>query len=94
MNDELKNPLEEKINRIIVIAEEYKQHNQDLSKQVEALSELIRKKDQEIEVLETKYQTLKNAKTFVMTAGNTKEAKLRINSIVREIDRCIALLNI
>ncbi len=41
----------------------------------------------------TKFETLKLAKTIKMSSGDTQDAKIKINKIVREIDECIALMN-
>ena len=43
--------------------------------------------------LKEKYNTLKFSKTVEATSGDVHFAKIRINQIVREIDKCIALLN-
>jgi hypothetical protein len=57
------------------------------------LSEAVRVKDLEIEDLSSKYQTLRLAKTIAPSPDDGKNAKLQINKMVREIDKCIALLN-
>jgi hypothetical protein len=43
--------------------------------------------------LEKKYSNLKIAKSLIAESGNMHEAKIKVNRIVREIDKCIALLN-
>jgi hypothetical protein len=45
------------------------------------------------EKLENDYKTLKLAKSFAPESEDKHQAKLKINQIVREIDKCIALLN-
>jgi hypothetical protein len=40
-----------------------------------------------------KYENLKLAKMLVASEEENKDAKSRIQKIVREIDKCIALLN-
>ncbi|MDP4204924.1 MAG: hypothetical protein Q8859_02890 [Bacteroidota bacterium] len=42
---------------------------------------------------EQKYQTLKMAKYLLETENDPQEAKQKVTKIVREIDKCIALLN-
>ena len=91
--DDIVSFLEEKIIRVIDVAEGLRTNNIQLKRQVDELSEAFRAKDQEMEVLESKYQSLKLAKTLTSSPEDVKNAKLRMNRMVREIDKCIALLN-
>lgn len=43
--------------------------------------------------IHNRYDNLKLAKTIEFTQVDAHEAKLKINQMVREIDKCIALLN-
>jgi len=52
--------------------------------------EKLKKDHQEIEL---QYKKLKLAKNLTESLGGSNEAKQKVNRIVREIDRCIALLN-
>ena len=85
--------LEEKIKRVIRFAEELKIHNGQLQQRVGELSGRLRAKDQEMEVLESKYQSLKLAKTLTFSPEDVRSAKFQVSRMVREIDKCIALLN-
>ena len=85
--------LEEKIRRVIQVAEGLRSNNEQLQQQIDNLSEQLRTKDQEIEVLESKNQSLKLAKTLISSPEDVKNVKLQVNRMVREIDKCIALLN-
>ena len=85
--------LEEKIKRVIRFAEELKTHNGQLQQQIDKLSGQLRVKSQEMEVLESNFQSLKLAKTFNSSPEDVRNAKLQMNRMVREIDKCIALLN-
>ncbi|TKG94376.1 hypothetical protein EYV94_13940 [Puteibacter caeruleilacunae] len=55
------------------------------------LDEIERLKE-ENEMIQRKYDNLKLAKSLIEDGDNV-DAKLKINKIVREIDKCIALLN-
>jgi len=85
--------LEEKIRRVIQVAEGLRSNNEQLQQQIDNLSEQLRRKDQEIEVLESKNQSLKLAKTLISSPEDVKNVKLQVNRMVREIDKCIAFLN-
>ena len=85
--------LEGKINQVFQVAEGFKTDNYRLKQQIDELMETLRVKNKEIEVLESKYQSLKLAKTLTSSPEDVKNVKLQVNRMVREIDKCIALLN-
>ena len=47
----------------------------------------------ENEPAETSYTNLKTATTISLNGSDVKETKLRLSKLVREVDKCIALLN-
>ena len=64
------------------------------------LRQELKNKEQEIESLrisrldlETQYTNLKTARTISLYDKDIKETKQRLTSLVREVDKCIALLN-
>ena len=85
--------LEGKIKQVIEIAESFRINNIQLKQQVDELTESLLVKDREMEVLESKFQSLKLAKTLTSSPEKVKSAKLQVSRMVREIDKCIALLN-
>jgi phage shock protein A len=85
--------LEEKIKRVIQVAEGLRINNGQLQQQVDELSGQLRTKNLEMEVLESKYQSLKLTKTLISSPEDVRNVKLQVNRMVREIDKCIALLN-
>jgi len=85
--------LEERIKQVIRVAEDFRINNKQLKQRVDELSELLRVKDQEMEVLESKYQSIRLTKTLTSSPEDIKNVKLQVNRMVREIDKCIALLN-
>jgi len=93
IQEDIISSLEEKIERIIQVAKGLKITNERLQQQVDELTGLLRVKNQEMGVLESKYQSLKLTKTLVSSSEDVKDLKLQVNRMVREIDKCIALLN-
>jgi len=93
IEDNMISSLEEKIKRVILFAEKLKTLNGQLQQQVDKLSGQLSVKSQEMEVLESKYQSLKFAKTLTSSPEDVRNVKLQVNRMVREIDKCIALLN-
>ncbi len=73
---------------------------QQLKQKNEELKEVIRKKNETIEEiqsnyksLDTKYANLKLAKIISINDSEAKDTKQRLSKLVREVDKCIALLN-
>jgi len=69
---------------------------QKLNFELESELILLRKKDVEksnlIDLCEEKYKSLKIANTILGSDNSTKDTKLEINSLIREIDYCISQL--
>lgn len=60
--------------------------------ELQRLREQVSSNTKQIASLEEANKTLKIAKSLT-GAGENTDAKLKINELVREIDKCIALLN-
>ena len=85
--------IESKVDTLVRVAQALMDEKQRLKQQVEELSERLSEKEEEIKGLESKYQSLKLTKSLASSAEDVKNVKLQVNRIVREIDKCIALLN-
>ena len=59
----------------------------------EELSLNLQERDSKIKELELKYERVKLSGALLGEGENAQEAKRKINDLVREIDRCVALLN-
>ncbi len=67
--------------------------NRKLKAQNEDLQQKVQQKQMVIEELEEKNQQLTLAKSLLADGENAQDARIKIKRIVREIDKCIALLN-
>lgn len=85
--------IKEKIHMVKAKLQEQQDHNQELSVQNEVLQQDVQQKQSRIEELEEKNQKLSLVKGIMAESENSEDARIRINKIVREIDKCIALLN-
>jgi hypothetical protein len=85
--------LKSNIAKLIGCLEKVKEENKFLVAEKDALAQNLKDKDLEIKDLEVKFNTLKLAKTISATDDEKKDAKMKIAKMVREIDKCIALLN-
>ncbi len=70
-----------------------KEENRELKLQVEDLKKQLSVNTSENEELKTKYNNTNLAKAFTEASGSNHDAKIKVNRILREIDKCIALLN-
>ncbi len=87
--DELKN----KIKKLNTLYTESRESNIQSNIEIENLKEALKKQKDEYEELKEKHNTLKTAKSILAPEQDNHEAKIKINKMVREIDKCIALLN-
>lgn len=71
-----------------------KEEKKQLLDQVQGLQGELGKIRKENEMLVRNYENLKIAKVFSASDDDKKDAKQMINKIVREIDKCIAQLNV
>ncbi|HAF28043.1 MAG TPA: hypothetical protein DCG75_03250 [Bacteroidales bacterium] len=85
--------LKDKIKKLLSLYNDLKAENAELKKQTEEYKIQVKNKEAELDFLKNKYNKLKLAKSLLASTGDSHDAKIKINSIVREIDKCIALLN-
>lgn len=91
--EELIQNLTRKVHALIAMNEKYKQEHGQLVAENKNLNDLIKTKQKEIAKFEEKMNSLRLAKVILSSNEDKHEAKLKVNRIVREIDKCIALLN-
>ena len=90
---ELLGGIREKIHTVKLRLQEQEEKNRDLEKMNEELQQKVQQKQSQISELEEKNQQLALVKSIMADSEDARDAKVRINRIVREIDKCIALLN-
>jgi hypothetical protein len=92
--EEILTGLKLNIKSIITRYEDQKNKVKTLSARNLELTERVAALENRIEELDQKYENLKIAKVLSSIPGeDVHETKLQVNRIVREIDKCIALLN-
>jgi len=85
--------LEEKIEQLIQRYRTEKEKNSILTTEVETLTGKLEEVANDHSDLKRKFDKLKMAKTLEVSSEDVHDTKLRINQLVREIDKCISLLN-
>lgn len=93
-HDEIFSGLRQRIKSIISLYEAQKSKNTELLKKNQELGERVINLETKLEDLDKRYDNLKTAKVLSSLPGEgVHDTKLQVNRIVREIDKCIALLN-
>ncbi|RXQ94395.1 hypothetical protein EO244_08920 [Ancylomarina salipaludis] len=90
---EIVSELRGQISRLISLYQDLKLEKEKLVLEKMELLERVESLSKENEEFKHQYDTLKLAKTFAGNTGDSQQAKNKISQIVREIDKCIALLN-
>ena len=85
--------LRPKVEKLVHLHEQLKRENDELQKANAALRTEMEGLAEARKGLDDKYKALKLAKVVSGTNDKNLELKLKINELVREIDKCIALLN-
>ena len=75
------------------LLDELKQENADLKLLLGQKEEEIKLLEQSRKELEDRYTDLKMARTISLYDKDIKDTKQRLSSLVREVDKCIALLS-
>lgn len=84
---------EGKLRHLMFLFDELKQENADLKLILAQKDEEIKQMELSRKELEARYTDLKMARTISLYDKDIKDTKQRLASLVREVDRCIALLN-
>lgn len=79
--------------KIFEIVDELEEEKKDLENKVFALNKEIETLKDEKQELNLKIEQLRIASHLLSGVDENKEAKTKINKLIREIDKCIALLN-
>jgi chromosome segregation ATPase len=85
--------LNKKLDELLIRYENLKNENQNLRKSEGELKGILQEREDRIKELEIKYERVKLSGALLGDGGNAGEARTRINELVREIDRCVTLLN-
>ncbi|WP_071146997.1 hypothetical protein [Bacteroides ihuae] len=84
---------EARLRHLIYLHDELKRENAELKRLLEEKKEEKAKVEENYKTLEANYTNLKTATTISLSGSDVKETKLRLSKLVREVDKCIALLN-
>ncbi|KAA6350509.1 hypothetical protein EZS27_002116 [termite gut metagenome] len=84
---------EARLRHLLFLYDELERENAKLNQLLKEEKEKHEKILGDYKELEAKYTNTKIAATINQTVKDVKETKLRLSKLVREVDKCIALLN-
>jgi len=90
---EIIDTLENKIAKLFTKLNSLEKNNQDLKIELTKAAATIQNQSKQIDELKSQYETLKIANALLGSDDNKRDTKLKINSLIREIDYCIAQLS-
>jgi hypothetical protein len=85
--------LESKIEKLVDLHHRTKKELSALKTENTHLNQTVDQQKKAIKDLEEKGKVLRLSKSLSTTNENTTELKLKINELIREVDKCISLLN-
>ena len=91
--EDIVDTLENRISKVLNKQEVLKQTNAKLSEQLDNQQQQILEYQEQISEWTDRYETLKTANAMLGSDENKRETKLKINSLIRDIDHCIAQLS-
>ncbi|MEX0361877.1 MULTISPECIES: hypothetical protein [Flagellimonas] len=89
---EIVDSLENKVSKLLHKMELLHKANAKLKKELDLAKEETKAQQEAVNDWEEKYNSLKMANSMLGSNTNKTEAKLKINTLIRELDVCIAKL--
>ena len=93
VSDKIVSILESRVRQLMFVCENLEKENSSLIDKINEQEAKYHELETEKKELYAQYVNLKVAKIFDSNNEEIKEGKARFSKLVREIDKCIALLN-
>ncbi len=87
------NSIEEKLHKFIAKYKQLYEEKEKIEQEYNKLSDKLDGYENEMTSLQEKVRLMKISKSVDTSQEDAKSTKLKINEYIREIDKCIALLN-
>lgn len=91
--EDIVDSLENKISKVLHKQEVLKQTNAKLSEELASYQQKIIQQQEALSSWVEKYEALKIANSMLGSDENKRETKLKINTLIKDIDYCIAQLS-
>jgi predicted nuclease with TOPRIM domain len=92
LNDSVKY-IAHSVNRLIKLNAEADEKANQLQLENERLKEQLERKESELATLNKQYEALRMGEKIAGNAEDRDDLRKKVNELVREVDKCIALLN-
>ena len=84
---------ETRVRQLILRFQELKKENQELYTMVEKAEEEMKVLQGKLTQQKNDYNALKMAKMMTITDGDLESAKARVQKMIREVNKCIAIMS-
>lgn len=85
--------LESRLEKLLAKIDGLEKTSRAMQQELNQAAMVMQKQSKEIETLKSQQETLKIANSLLGSEENKRDTKLKINSLIREIDYCIAQLS-
>lgn len=82
-----------RVRQMILQYQSVTKQNEDLCRQVAEQQELIAKLEAQLQQQRNDYESLKLARMVEITDGDMQSAQKRLAKLIRDVDKCITLVN-
>ena len=84
---------ETRLRQMLLRFQELKKENGELSQLLESNKKTVAQLQEQLNQKQSDYDSLKMAKMIEITDGNLDGAKERLSKLIREVNKCIAILS-
>ena len=84
---------ETRLRQVILRFQELKKENGELYQMLESNEKTMKQLQEQLAQKQSDYDSLKMAKMIEITDGNLDGAKERLSKLIREVNKCIAILS-
>ena len=92
-NEKVLATFQTRVRQMILRFQEVKKENEELYAMLEENEQKIARLESELAQKERDYQSLKMARMLEISDGDLKDAKDRLAHLIREVNKCIAVLS-
>lgn len=90
---ELRN-FEARVRQLMLAYQEECKRNAELQAELATCQQQLADTQKEVEQAKRDYDTLKAARIIEVSGDDVKESRAKLNHLIREVDKCIALLDV
>ena len=92
-NEKTLSTFETRLRQVLLRFQELKKENGTLHDMLKDNEKQVKELQQKLEQKQYDYDTLKMAKMMEITDGNLQDAKDRLSRLIRDVNKCIAILS-